>query len=154
MNRVILVGEAPSKNEVTETPIAGRIGRRLAACAGLSFDEYMARFERVNLLHVRQDTKAKGFEFNAAAAEREALRLRTTWGSFRIAYNPRVVILLGKRVARAFGVPQDYFTLHRLDHEFYVLPHPSGINRWFNEPANTEKFSAFLKEIIRLEVAK
>lgn len=138
----ILIGEAPSKNEVTERPLEGRIGKRLAALSGLTLEAFLAHFDRVNLLHVRQDTREKGFEFDADAAALSAWRMRQTW------LEPRIIICLGRRVALAFGVPLDLFTRHMLDHDFYVVPHLSGVNRWWNDPKNQLMAEQFMRRIV------
>lgn len=140
----LIVGEAPSKNEDPPTPISGRIGKRLAACAGLTLEEFLERFERVNLLQVRQDTKEKGFEFDLPAAI-ESGRLLVE----RIEPG-RTVILLGKRVADAVGCAKDYFEPHRLRNgaTLYVVPHPSGVNRWYNEPTNALRMARFMRNVV------
>lgn len=146
----LLVGEAPSKNEVTETPLEGRVGRRLANLAGLSYAEYLAFFDRVNLLHVRQDTKEKGFEFDRVAAAHAAHEL---FLNGKIVPG-RTVLMLGWRVTRAFGVgglmDQPYFTEHASHGgcRFYAVPHPSGVNRWWNDAANHRKAADFLQALV------
>jgi hypothetical protein len=142
-SKPLIVGEAPSKNEIVPTPIEGRVGRRLARCAGLSFDEFIDRFDRMNLLSVRQDTQEKGFVFDSRAAGIVARELRER-------LEPgRTVLLLGHRVADAFGIKGEYFATFAPPGEavYYVLPHPSGVNHWWNDPANVEKMNAFMHEI-------
>lgn len=143
----LLVGEAPGKNEVTEQPLMGRVGKRMAALAGLTYDEYLERFDRVNLLHVRQDTKEKGFEFDHAAASIAAHKLFLD-GTI---VPGRVVVMLGWRVTRAFFSPyyKAYFERYDCgDVAFYAMPHPSGVNRWWNEDENVRKASLFLRGIL------
>lgn len=139
----LIVGEAPSKNEATERPIEGRVAKRLAKCAGLTLEEFLEHFDRVNLLHVRQDTKDKGFLFNLPAAKVEAARMLTT-------FEPRrVVILLGGRVAEAFGVHREYFNEVSLGKAYgYIVPHPSGINRWYNDKDNVRNMSIFMHSVM------
>jgi len=143
----LLIGEAPSKNEVTETPLEGRVGRRLAELAGLSYAAYLEHFDRVNLLHVRQDTKEKGFEFDLAAAREEAKRLRQS-GVLR----DRPVVLLGHRVADAFGVRLTMKYFHGCPSGqggmLWLMPHPSGLNRWYNDPDNVKEASGFLRGLV------
>lgn len=145
----LLVGEAPSKNEVTETPLEGRVGKRLAALCGLTYEQYLERFDRVNLLHVRQDTTEKGFTFDHAAAGHEAHRLYVAG----IVAPGRIVLLLGWRVARAFSngfSKLPYFVEHQHGGAaFYVLPHPSGVNRYWNDPENVARASEFMRRIVK-----
>lgn len=149
--KILIVGEAPSKNEPLPRPIEGRIGRRLAALAGLSFEEFLARTDRINLLDVRQDTREKGFEFDRWTATKRALEIIPTLKG------PRNVILLGKRVADCFGIVKGYFEPHHLDEGnpamfagtiLYVVPHPSGVNRWFNDASNRAKMGEFMRSIL------
>lgn len=141
----LLVGEAPSKNEPLPAPLEGRCGRRLAEFSGLSFEKYLARFERVNLLSVRQDTTAHGFVFDLAAARRTASSLVACIESGRL------VALLGKRVASAFGLrSSSYFAPCYLpnDATLYVVPHPSGINRWYNDAPNRAEMARFMRRLV------
>lgn len=140
----LLIGEAPSKNEHPPTPLEGRIGRRLAEYAGISFEDFLERFERMNLLAVRQDTKEKGFEFDADQARINAMRLD-------IAPN-RTVVLLGHRVARAFGLRNaTYFKLYDggQGRSLYVIPHPSGVNRWWNDVENQIEAARFMRSLAK-----
>lgn len=141
----LIVGEAPSKNEDPERPIEGRIGLRLATCAGLTLPEFLAHFDRVNLLHVRQDTAAHGFPFDLGLATQAAAAIR------RMFTNEMVVLLLGKRVAAAFGLSHaDYFLQLSLNGpDIRVIPHPSGINRWWNDPKNMRSAEVFMENIVR-----
>lgn len=146
----LIVGEAPSKNEDVPNPISGRVGKRLAECCGTSLDEFLHRFERTNLLKVRQDTKEKGFEFDEQAASLAAYEMADpAYSSFAL-HEGRVVILLGKRVAAAFGASPEYFSLQRVGTkaDVYVVPHPSGVNRWWNEAANRGKMHDFMQYLM------
>jgi uracil-DNA glycosylase len=143
----LIIGEAPSKNEVTEHPIEGRAGKRLAALAGLPLSEFLAHFNRVNLLHVRQDTAEHGFQFDRLAAYRSAQRLIPAFQE-----DEQIILMLGKRVADAFGITCiEYFVERRFRNvpgEFRVLPHPSGINRWWNDPHNVLLAKQFMQNIV------
>jgi len=69
------------------------------------------------------------------------------------------VILLGRRVAAAL----DVLSMSLLEWKSWPVPphgsivttevarfpHPSGRNRWWNEPANVELARAFLKDAVR-----
>jgi len=141
----LIIGEAPSKNETTPRPIEGRIGRKLAKFSSLTFEEFLETFDRVNLLEVRQDTKEKGFQFNAAEAAVNAMRMINNMFD-----DGRVVLLLGKRVAHAFGAHADYFQVQHLGTKahVYVVPHPSGVNHYWNHSDNCEKVRQFFARIL------
>jgi hypothetical protein len=139
----LLIGEAPSKNENIPRPLEGRIGHRLAKFAGITFEEYLELFDRVNLLTLRQDTAEKGFEFDMELATISAGLLRQTQPE------RRYMVLLGKRVAEAFRLPLFYFEeMKEPDHTFIVMPHPSGVNRWFNDSRNLTEAQSFMRRMV------
>ena len=55
-------------------------------------------------------------------------------------------IYLGKRVSAAFRFDEDFFVWRRSQ---VVCPHPSGLNRWWNEPANVQSAAAFWKLLLK-----
>lgn len=123
--KILLIGEAPSKNEPDPKPLEGRIGRRLAACANLTFEQYLDAFDRTNLLDVRQDNAEHGFTFDQAAGRKAAQAILDS-------LYQRTAILLGKRVAGCFGaISKPLFEPYHLRGgvTLYVVPHTSGINR-------------------------
>lgn len=135
----LIIGEAPSKRGDSVTPCGGRIGRRLAACFAIPYDDYLERFERINLLGAYPGADGKGAKFEAreAAQAADALTLRG-----------RVVLVLGQRAAKALGLRAEYCTWQ--DHRgglCAVIPHPSGINRWYNDAANVESLMIFLQTV-------
>lgn len=142
----LIIGEAPSKNEHPPSPIAGRIGKRLARCADMPFERFLEEFDRVNLLTVRQDAAEKGFTFDLGAARLVAREMRWTVPQFSPSWTEdRFVLLLGQRVASAFDVRMPYleeFKLHGA--RTFILPHPSGVNRWWNDPLNERRMHDFM----------
>lgn len=138
----LLVGEAPSKNEVIPQTLGGRVGKRLAKFAGITIQEYLETFDRMNLLIERQDTAEHGFQFDMQQAKENARNLRLMFPE------RRRIILLGKRVAEAFQLPLIYFEEMRADHIYTIIPHPSGINRWYNEPRNIAEIEHFMRMLV------
>jgi uracil-DNA glycosylase len=59
------------------------------------------------------------------------------------------VLFVGKRVAQAFGYGDDeLLTWHR--HKAYnraTVPHPSGVNKWWNDSQNRERGEDFLRRV-------
>jgi uracil-DNA glycosylase len=147
LSRPVIVGQAPGR-----TPgeiLGGRAGRRLASLAGI--DELGDGFDLVNLLdeYPGASPNGKGDLFDdrlgRAAAFTLAPRLRD-----------RRVVLLGRRVATAFGVgrepafvwmPAGAIVEQRViaSWECGIMPHPSGIVRWWNDPENWRRASEFLR---------
>ena len=139
-DKVVLVGQAPSASGADR--FEGRSGARLATLAELSRADFLATFERVNLLPFAGKDGGKGDAFDASAARLAAGRLAPSLAGRR-------VVLVGLAVAKAFGLdepPLLSWTVHR-GMNVAVVPHPSGVNRWWNEPTNVAMAKAFLREL-------
>lgn len=143
----LIIGEAPGKCGDPSTPIEGRIGARLAACCGLTFEEFLTTFDRVNLLDEQPQDAPKGMAFNVKAAGRVAQFLEhNREGIFGRPFS----LLLGKRVAAAFRLTHvEYFTsiIFPNGSKVYVVPHPSGVNRWWNNWDNELEMIRFMRKI-------
>ena len=110
-------------------------GGRLARILGLTPRQYLRRFDRTNLCRGAWSLPS------ARARVDELLR-----------EDRSVYVLLGSRVAKAFDVPFLPFTA--MEHGvfkpprssrtcwFVQLPHPSGLNRLWNEPGAAERARA------------
>lgn len=70
--------------------------------------------------------------------------------------NRRAVVLLGNNVARAFGARQfrylEYYEMRHPDNFndrvvdlMTIVPHPSGVNRYYNSQRNRDIVSKFLQ---------
>lgn len=156
---LLIVGEAPSRT--TSEPLSGRSGARIAELMGLTTETFVERFDRVNLLDEYPGSDGKGTAFPFLPAMARAFELREgPWTHY---------LLLGRRVAGAFGLRDDaeflrWYELVGLrivvpDGELFprssepkravVLPHPSGIVRWWNTTANRRAARAFLRRLER-----
>ncbi len=62
----------------------------------------------------------------------------------------RFVVLLGLRVGRAFGLTAaTYFERVQFGRAtVVVVPHPSGVNRWYNSAANVRRMRRFMREAL------
>ena len=150
--RILLVGEdfgrSPLRYHSDRYALTGRSGERVAELAGLGFPtEYARVFARSNVV-----------ELPSGWSDPDEVRD----GLFRLApmmlRAPRT-ILLGRRVAAAFGL-LDLELLEwkqwqvRSDRpmvapEISRLPHPSGRNRWWNDPTNVRLAETFLRDTVR-----
>lgn len=98
----------------------------------------------MNLLDKFPGKEGKGDVFPIEEARKGAIELLMT-GAFATA----PVVLLGENVARAFNFRPGSYPLLRLmpcgvsRHGLAFCPHPSGVSRWWNEPANVEQARAF-----------
>jgi hypothetical protein len=115
-------------------------GGRLAAILGMTASQYLRTFDRANLLD-------PGVRWRAMDARIAAHRLP---------HDRR--ILLGRRVAEAHGVQFDCFepyeiALGRSDRPaiVLVLPHPSGLNRMWNDPDNLRRARETVTEFLETQ---
>lgn len=130
---MILVGEQPSGSENGDGPIAGRAGRRLAGLLSVSWDSYLS-LDRRNLLR-------NAGRWDPAAARETAAEIDALPADV-------VLVLLGRKVQGAFGLagfPQ--FTVARTPagKRAYLLPHPSGRCRVWNDPRAAQTARRFLR---------
>lgn len=145
MAKIVLIGQAPSKNGDPRTPLEGRIGKRLAALCGMPYEDYLVAFDRRNVL---QDWSGKSGLAGSADAFPLSLARKAAMKMAPRLYG-RTVILMGKLTAAAFELEETEFFKWHYDRtgeiRFAVFPHPSGLNRFWNDAKNTSRASAFLK---------
>lgn len=146
--KTVIVGFSPSHDGDPKRPLAGvGSGHRLARLCGLSVDEYLETFERINLYY---DTPKKIDRPTRLAGEVTASMLKARFAGRRI-------ILLGRGVASAFGFGDEdlmvWFRVVSWDTQdrtlFALLPHPSGLNRWYNDVRNVRRAERFLRREVR-----
>lgn len=129
MNHVIFVGQGPGKDAAPYCPLEGHNAVRLGRLLDISASDFILDFARINLNSEWIGKAGKGDVFDAAEGRRAAaVLLQGSWSHY---------VLLGKNVAKCFDVKDEFLSTicHGRKH-FFVLPHPSGINRWWNEPKN------------------
>jgi len=140
---LLLVGQAPSSDTNGRAPFSGRSGRRLAELMGMTHEEFLDRVPATNVLpcYPGKSRGAKGdaFPMNQAVASARTMEFG----------DAKLVVLVGKNVARAFGrKDHDYFEEFELrGRRAVIIPHPSGVNRWWNEPVNVETARLFMTEV-------
>lgn len=166
----LLIGEAP--NPATENRpelwlLPDRSGvrhaaNRLLAYSGWDFNTFLKAFDRTNLLHTCPPRGPSGFDFPMEKAKAGAARLMPRRSNYR------GFVLLGRRTASAFPNWEkplgkaikvddvDYFQwavayAAELRVHAVIVPHPSGTNRWWNEPANVELAKKFFAKLRRNE---
>lgn len=151
-----LVGQAPARSSRPGSwPLDGPCGRRLARLAGLSgYDELTAVFAVANLLPEFPGKDGKGDRWPIVEARSRAAAMLPTLLEFDR------VLLLGRHVAEAFGVParrKDFLEWFVLDAEpragedvtwAAVFPHPSGVSHWWNDPGNLAAAEGFLRRLV------
>ena len=158
----LLLGESPAAGtqhdpESWLAPGSSSSADRLLKFTGYTEDEYLDTFARDNLLHYLPRRSGKGRNFPLSRAKRQVERIfRDRW-----APNQRIV-MLGRRVASAFdwvqwdrriGLIQHsevrYLKWYRVMNKWgrviraAVVPHPSGVNRWWNDANNRRRARTF-----------
>lgn len=166
-----LVGEAPAADSsrahldvvlalraVGRTPMGGavRVGRDLPWLAdnhpGLF--KFVGQTRHRNLLDEWPGRKAgsrKGSGFPSGPARAAAYSVLEEVADGTRSLIPSRVLLAGLRVAAAFGLraPQPYFTEVMVcgGIPFEIVPHPSGVSRWWNSSANQRQARAYLERL-------
>lgn len=148
MAKIVLVGQAPSRETDGRAPFSGRSGKRLSFLLGIEPERLAEVVELRNLFDRWPGKKGKGDRFMLNDA-RELARAMSFDGA-------DVVVLVGRNVAAAFGLHyMGYFEPASLlygDEDrgllAYVIPHPSGINRWWNVARNAVAATAFLRSLV------
>lgn len=111
----------------------GCAGHRLChKVMGLTEDEYLERFDRVNL----------------CAGHWSIVEARATANRIRVEQDREApLVMLGSKVCSAFSVDYVPFRWGNLfDLVVVCLPHPSGLSRAWNEPGAFERARAVLRE--------
>jgi hypothetical protein len=129
---ILLVGEAPNASGRGRIANATASGRRLALLG-------WGDLPRTNVIQRFPGRSGKGASFPRDEASDGLAKLwRRT--PRRVAF-----VYMGRRVAAADGWRGPYLEwgLHR-GRQVATFPHPSGINMWWNDPANVELARAFV----------
>lgn len=147
----LIVGQAPSRGKLGPAlGVRSRSGRRLAELLGV--EDASRAFETVNAASRWTGKQGKGDRFAPSEEDLIAVRGRMLPG--------RKVLVLGRAAAKALGVGRArYLDITRaFQAEVMVVPHPSGVNRWWNDPRNVERAKAavrgWLGEVSRGKEAK
>lgn len=172
-SKIVLLGEAPNpategRPELWLRPDRSGVAHsanRLLEFTGYTARAYLELFERTNLLErcpPRTRTRA-GREFPLDEARRAAV-------PFHHRARGRRVVVLGRRVASAFR----WFYADEKDREGWragtrapvlewisaraepvagdfsaaIVPHPSGVNQWWNHETNRARARAFFAELL------
>lgn len=148
----LIIGQAPGPNTDPLRPLPPLprtcAGGRLAELAGLTPKQYLQTFDRANLLQFFPGRSMCPDKFPKPAAEIAAGAMKPLLGGRRL-------ILLGQKVADAFGYPARHLDWHEwFEDEFWgfrvaVVPHTSGRSHWYRKPENMEQARAFWGRLMR-----
>lgn len=153
MNKTLLIGQAPGPNTLPGLPLHPHprtsAGGRLAEQMGLTPEDYIRYFQRINLLNKFPGRHKRDDKFPLAKAKAAAEAIRPLLVG-------RKVVLVGRNVATAFGLGLEFFTwgsypaLPAMElFDVAVVPHPSGRNHWYNKPENRQQASEFWSQLLR-----
>src|ERR1043166_3212165 len=144
-HKIGLIGQAPSRRGDPRKPLAGPSGRKIARLAGMSYDQLIA-CRRKHLNTQYSGERGKGDTFDHAKGSINAADVLLDWRVERI-------VLLGKNVARCFGLRDLPFLaeISIYGRRFLIFPHPSGVNRWWNERRNERRARQLLQRFLRGE---
>lgn len=111
---------------------AGASGVRLWKMSGLSREEWLAAFDRTNVVPDRRWLRYKARHLGVLA--------RTVIGD-------RTTVVLGRETWLALGL-RPAAPLARVAN-FYRVPHPSGRNPWYNDIRNRSDVGRLLRRLAR-----
>jgi uracil-DNA glycosylase len=151
---ILIVGQGPSKSH-SGKPLEGNkgTGAKLASMAGVTNERMLELADAVNLLEGFEGKQGKGDKFPMQRAKMAAQAVRTFWGKYAR------VILLGTKVAEAFDLELTHpCAWHMFDDgssklQVAYIPHPSGVNRKYNNVDVAGAVSEFLRKTFTSERA-
>ena len=162
----MLVGQAPGAlGDRTRVPWSGQSGRLLRtwfARAGLDPECFLDDWYITSLTKCFPGKAASGPGDRAPSAKERALCRPWLEGEISLV-RPRVVVTLGRMAADALipgarrqSLAELVGTMHRVDAGYGVvpivpLPHPSGVGRWLNDPANRALVEQGLDQLASIE---
>lgn len=139
--KTILIGQAPSRTSDPGEPLSGRSGERIAALCGLDLPTFLDTFERYNVLPYWPGKDGKGDRYTAAEIRHRAELIHSFIAG-------RKVVILGVINARVLSVTWPMFSFRpHCGAQFAWSPHPSGINRWWNDLLNVSLAESFWRQL-------
>ena len=140
MKKILIVGDCPSKSGEGKPPLCGPrgTGGNLAKLMDVSVERMHRLADCINL-----------FNYHGKFT-RQDRRNRAKWIK-RGAKHYSIVILLGGNVADAFDIAWwwNLCILREDCAKFFILPHPSSRNRWYNDENNRVAAEYALRKIIK-----
>lgn len=149
--RVVLVGESPEMTSDPEKPLNGRIGAWLKRVAWPDLGEraQAVRFDQAfTCCTLLGEWPGEGLSFPIKKGMVAMERLEPE-------LDGRVVVALGESVQVLMGAGSTFtFWGHRGGFDFAGMPHPSGLNRWWNHRLNREVARGFLLACERIALER
>jgi len=141
--QILIVWECPARRQGRRGALDGDAGRRLARLFGVPHEDLLRRTRRHNLLDPAPEGGSR-WPARTAALEAEELFARLGGQGW-------LWLLLGRRVAEAFGLPpREWLVWTEVMVDLAAaVPHPSGRNRWYNDPRRRRRAERFLRPLLR-----
>jgi hypothetical protein len=137
--------------------LTGAAGTKIGGLLGISVGEFFRAYERRNLNARFNGKEGKGDNFNRDEGRAAAAAILDDVEDFDR------IVCVGAEVAGCFGIGRieplgvrgKYIPAPRLPKrerwvEFFLLPHPSGIVQWWNEPFNRSRAQSRLREFLQI----
>jgi hypothetical protein len=162
-HHALLIGEAPPRDDQRPNLIL-QLARKafgtaaeagsLSAWRPPEVDRLLARTRPANLLGRWPGPNPRGTShgsaFPAHVARKRADEAARLLAAHRVELPYRVILLGGRRVQRAFGCDQTdllHLTFTQAELRFFCIPHPSGLNKWWNSDENRRQMREFLVKL-------
>jgi uracil-DNA glycosylase family 4 len=156
--KAYMFGQAPGSVEGAERrPWRGRAGQTLRHWLGMNDDEFYATFYCASVTRCYPGrAPSGGGDRTPTAKEQELCSFWREW-EFRL-LRPKLIVVVGGLAARRLlglkGLDEAIGRRFEAGEAVAVpLPHPSGVSRWLNDPANRE-ILAHAVELVHEELAK
>lgn len=155
--KILFVGQAPSKDTEGKPPFTGKCGAFLASLMCVTQDQMLEAHDFTNVLSYYPGKGLGGDKFPIPEAIAAARKILTT-------LHGRTVVLLGANVARVFGAKSfryfEFYQIRNPEHPSEIIvplmgivPHPSGVNRFWNKPQNRLDAAKFMGALMEKHVA-
>jgi uracil-DNA glycosylase family 4 len=156
--RAYMFGQAPGVVEGAERrPWRGRAGQTLRRWLGMGEEEFYATFYCASVTRCYPGrARSGGGDRTPTAREQELCSFWRDW-EFRLLRPKLVVVVGGLAARRLLGLKSLDGAIGRTfaagDAVAIPLPHPSGVSRWLNDPANRDTLAEAV-ELVHTELAK
>lgn len=146
MNKPLIIGMNPTIKHRPDAPLfplpeKSTGGRLFALSPFENKADYIRNTCRINLV---------GYQFGGKWPQSRARQLALNLKGSGLMHD-RVVVLLGRQVKQAFGLDKiDNCRLYDYGRGTKIgcIPHPSGLNRWYNEEENRAAVEQFLRRVL------
>jgi uracil-DNA glycosylase len=144
--RILLIGQAPGLRAMREDlPFAGAAGEKLRDWLEQGGIPREAVYRQVHFAAITRcyPGRLPGAKGDRVPSQKEQELCRLWLDELIVILQPRIILLVGLLAIRTFLGPVESLTAVvgtatvREGVSYIPLPHPSGVSRWLNDPANT-----------------